>query len=258
MSLLQKMLRWVLFPLLLFWVLLVALVVQAPVDWLLGQARQQGWLPAAIQWQQVDGDLGQGQLSGLKLPGLELEQLQWSLSTSRLLFGWPHLTLKLGADEQEAWQLTLSLAPWGQVRGLLQPGDLDLLRTQPMRVDLQGQLDGSLDFAAQRQAGRWVCSGIEGEISGAVQVIQPLPVNLGQIQLSPACDASGLFSGLLTSDREQQHQLKIEGRASSSNWSFTGTAEVAADAELIPVLQLLQWRRQPNGHYQAQGSGRFQ
>lgn len=256
MKLLWPLCKYLLFPLLLCWLFLVALVLQAPISWLAWKAEQYQRLPAGVSWQQLDGRLGQGQVSGLQVQNLALDHLQWSLPSWRLLLMIPRLEIRLSS--QPDWLLQLDVSPSGSIRGQLKPGDMDLFNRLGLPLKLEGQLQGQLDFMLRvQQQGQLTCSHLLGEVYGEVQVLQPMPVDLGQISLQPSCTNEQQLEWLFSSELSNQHQLRINGQMTDTRWSFTGQAETQENAALAPILQLLQWRQQPAGVYRAQGGGRF-
>lgn len=256
MRLLWPLLKYLLFPLLLCWLFIVTLVVQAPIGWLAWKAQQHQLLPAGVSWQQLEGRIGKGQVTGLRVQGVELDSLRWSVPSWRLLLVIPRLDVRL-ISEQQDWLLQLNTSPLGSIKGHLQPGGMDVLRGQPLPISLQGQLQGQLDFAMQLQQGQLTCSDLQGELSGEVQVLQPMDIELGQVSFKPVCRTEQQLEWLFSSELKDQHQLQINGQMAHNTWSFTALADTQENAAITPILQLLQWRAQPGGRYSAQGSGRF-
>lgn len=274
MRILRRGLLFLPLALLFCWLLLVALIWQAPVAWLVQQA-QSGVLssylaPAQrqqlqqVRWQQLDGSLGRGQAVALQLPGMVVSQVQWRVSFWRLLLLWPAAELQLGQEAPMA--LRLSALPTGRVKLRLQGGGLDALRGHPLPWALDGQLDGQLHYTARLTPAGPECLGAGGQLTGPLQVLQPLPMNLGEVQLGLNCQPGQLAGWSLLANRAGQHQVSLQGEAGAGQWRFEAGAQVREGAELQGILRLLNWRVQgevsqgelvPGQVYRATGSGRF-
>lgn len=274
MRLLRRGLLFLPLALLFCWLLLVALIWQAPVAWLVQQA-QSGLLsntlaPAQrqqlqqIRWQQLDGRLGRGRAVELQLPGVVVSQLEWRVPFWCLLLLWPAAELKLGQDSPLV--LHLNALPTGTVGLRLQGGALDALKGSPLPWALDGQLDGQLYYRMRLTAAGPECLDAGGQLTGPLQVLQPLPMNLGEVQLGLNCQPGQLASWSLLAKRAEQHQVALQGQAEAGRWRFEASAEVRDGAELQSILRLLNWRVQgpvgqgelaPGQVYRATGSGRL-
>jgi len=260
----KKLLTWFLgflWVILFSWAFLVAFIVQAPVDWLVVQAQQKGFIQQ-VTWKNIEGSLAKGSVKRIDLPGISLENLGWHLPVWRLVLGFPQLNLKLAADfseKNEIWQLQAGLTPWGSLTAKLQAGDLSLLRSNGLPWAMQGQLNGQLYLAAKLTQQNLVCEKITGSLQGNLKALQPMPLDLGQINLQPACSEEQSFSWLFTADKSGEHQISLQGRAVLTDryWNFTAQARLEEQAKLRPALQMLGWRRDNQGNLWAKGSGRF-
>lgn len=254
---LRTFLLGVFFLLLFSWVFLVTFIALAPVEWLLVQTKQ-----PQITWQKIEGTLAKGSAERINLPGISLEDVSWNLPIWRLALALPQLNLKLGNEQlakNEAWQLQASLTPWGSLSARLKAGDLALLRSNGLPWALEGTLAGELNLQAKLQGQRLSCQSLTGSWQGDLAVLQPMPLDLGQINLQPTCPKAQSLAWLLTAEQTGEHQINLEGQAELANrrWSFSGQAKLEEQAQLRPALQMLGWRRNNQGEFQGRGSGRF-
>lgn len=274
MRLLRRGLMFVPLALLFCWLFVVTLIWQAPVAWLVQQAQSgllSGYLARAqrqqlqqVRWQQLDGSLGRGQALELQLPGVVISQVEWRVPFWRLLLLWPAAELRLGG--LDPLQVSLSVLPTGSINLKLQGGALDAVRGFPLPWALDGQLDGQLHYRARLTPAGPECLSAGGQLAGPLQVLQPLPMNLGEVQLGLNCQSGQLVSWSLLANRAGQHQVSLQGQAEAGRWRFEAGAEVRDGAELQTILRLLNWRVQgpvgqgelmPGQVYKATGSGRF-
>lgn len=260
---------WLAFILLVIWLFIVALVVRAPAEWLLGQAQNQGFLEQ-VSWQDINGSLAAGEIRGLSWSGLQLDNLSWRLSVGRLLLANPSFNFSLGAQELTAssqvdsiqpWQLGVSFQPWGKVKVKLVGADLAGLTGNKSWLQAQGELPGVVEGtinlpALLGQQGGW-CQELSGQLQGRVAFGSPMPLNLGQVTLQPSCTSAHLLNWRLTAEVAGEHSIRAEGTVNQQRWTFTATANLEEQAQLRPGLQLLGWQQRGQGNYQARGSGRF-
>ncbi len=254
---LRTFLLGVLFLLLFSWVFLVAFIALAPVEWLLAQTKQ-----PQITWQKIEGTLAKGSAERINLPGISLEEVSWSLPIWRLALALPQLNLKLGNEQlakNEAWQLQASLTPWGSLAANLKAGDLALLRSNGLPWALEGTLAGEFNLQAKLEGQRLSCQSLTGSWQGGLKALQPMQLDLGQINLQPTCPKAQSLTWLLTAEQTGEHQINLEGQAELANrrWGFSGQAKLEEQAQLRPALQMLGWRKNNQGEFQGRGSGRF-
>lgn len=262
---LRTFLLGVLFLLLFSWVFLVAFIALAPVEWLLLQTVAQTTAQAKqpqMTWQKIEGTLAKGSAERINLPGISLEDVSWNLPIWRLALALPQLNLKLGNEQlakNEAWQLQASLTPWGSLSARLKAGDLALLKSNGLPWALEGILAGELNLQAKLQGQTLSCQSLNGSWQGGLKALQPMQLDLGQINLQPTCPKAQSLTWLLTAEQTAEHQINLEGQAELANrrWSFSGQAKLEEQAQLRPALQMLGWRRNNQGEFQGRGSGRF-
>ncbi|WP_027849568.1 type II secretion system protein N [Marinospirillum minutulum] len=262
---LRTFLLGVLFLLLFSWVFLVTFIALAPVEWLLLQTVAQTTAQAKqpqMTWQKIEGTLAKGSAERINLPGISLEDVSWNLPIWRLALALPQLNLSLGDEnlaKNGAWQLQASLTPWGSLSARLKAGDLALLRSNGLPWALEGVLAGELNLQAKLQGQMLSCQSLTGSWQGDLAVLQPMPLDLGQVFLQPSCPDSQTLDWKLTAKQTGEHQITLEGQAELANrrWSFSGQAKLEEQAQLRPALQMLGWRRNNQGEFQGRGSGRF-
>lgn len=259
---LRTFLLGVLFLLLFSWVFLVAFIALAPVEWLLLQTVAQTTAQAKqpqMTWQKIEGTLAKGSAERINLPGISLEDVSWNLPIWRLALANPVIYLQVGSDEEQPWRLQASLLPWGSLTANLKAGDLALLRSNGLPWALEGILAGELNLQAKLQGQRLSCQSLTGSWQGGLKALQPMQLDLGQINLQPTCPKAQSLAWLLTAQQDSQHQINLEGQAELANrrWRFSGQAKLEEQAQLRSALQMLGWRRNNQGEFQGKGSGRF-
>ncbi len=229
-----------LFLLLFSWVFLVTFIALAPVEWLLLQTVAQTTAQAKqpqITWQKIEGTLAKGSAERINLTGISLEEVSWNLPIWRLALAFPQLNLSLGDEnlaKNQAWQLQASLTPWGSLSARLKAGDLALLRSNGLPWALEGTLAGEINLQAKLQGQTLSCQSLTGSWQGGLKALQPMQLDLGQINLQPTCPKAQSLAWLLTAEQALEEQ-----------------------AQLRPALQMLGWRRNNQGEFQGRGSGRF-
>jgi len=265
MNKLGRLLLGILLLLLFSWVFLVTFIAKTPVEWLLFQA-QQGLFgqqvaqsTQQVTWQNVQGNLSKGSAQRLDLPFISLEDVSWDLSMWRLTLANPVIYLQVGSDEEQPWRLQASLLPWGSLTANLKAGDLVLLKSNGFPWALKGELAGELNLQAKLQRENLNCHALTGSWQGDLAVLQPMPLSLGQIFLQPSCPDSQTLDWKLTAEQAGEHQINLEGQAKAKThrWNFTAQAQLEEQAKLQPALQMLGWRRDNQGNFQAKGSGRW-
>lgn len=265
MNKLGRLLLGILLLLLFSWVFLVTFIAKTPVEWLLFQA-QQGLFgqqvaqsTQQVTWQNVQGNLSKGSAQRLDLPFISLEDVSWNLSVWRLALANPVIYLQVGSDEEQAWRLQASLLPWSSLTANLKAGDLALLKSNGFPWALKGELVGELNLQAKLQGENLNCHALTGSWQGDLAVLQPMPLNLGQVFLQPRCPDSQTLDWKLTAEQAGEHQINLEGQANAKThrWNFTAQAKLEEQAKLQSALQMLGWRRDNQGNLQAKGSGRF-
>lgn len=263
---LRTLLFGLLFLLLFSWIFLVTFIAQAPAEWLLFQAQNKG-LIKQLAWQNVQGSLSKGRAQRLDLPFISLEDVSWNLSIWRLALANPIIYLQIGnevldksiLESNQPWQLQTSLLPWGSLTANLKAGDLALLKSNGFPWALKGELAGELNLQAKLQGQTLSCQSLTGSWQGDLTVLQPMPLDLGQVFLQPTCPDTQTLDWLLAAEQTSEHQINLEGQANAKTrrWSFTAQAKLEEQAKLQPALQMLGWRRDNQGDFQAKGSGRF-
>lgn len=266
MKKLRTLLLGVLLLLVFSWIFLITFIAKAPAEWLLFQAQSNG-LIKQVAWQNVQGDLSKGSAQRLDLPFISLEDVSWNLSIWRLALANPAINLQVGSKElatgslesNQPWHLQASLLPWGSLTANLQAGDLALLRGNGLPWAMQGELTGQVSLTTNLAKKEVNCQKLSGNLTGRLKVLQPMPLDLGQVFLQPNCPDSQSLAWLLTAEQAGQHKLTLEGQANveTRRWNFTAQAKLEEEAKLRPTLQMLGWRRDNQGNFQAKGSGRF-